>query len=151
MDLMKLADRSWPVLDKITGLHIAAYRATNGKIGHSAPGLPTMLLLQHVGARSGTRRTTPLLYTRDGENLVLVASKGGYSKHPAWYHNLRAHPDTTVQLKAEILPVHAHVATPEERRRLWPHVVGTYSQYERYQQRTAREIPLVVLEPRRTT
>ncbi len=150
MDVMKLADQSWPVLDRIAKLHTAVYRATNGKLGHSAPGVPTMLLLQHVGAKSGTRRTTPLLYTRDGDNLVLVASKGGYSKHPAWYHNLGAHPDTTVQVKAERVPVHARVASPEERRRLWPLIVETYSIYERYQRRTDREIPLVILEPRRT-
>jgi F420H(2)-dependent quinone reductase len=150
MDMMKLVDRAWPVLSKLMKLHVIAYRATNGKIGHTSPGLPAMLLLQHVGAKSGTRRTTPLLYTRDGDNLVLVASKGGYSKHPAWYHNLRAHPDTTVQVKAETLPVHARVASSEERRRLWPQVVETYSPYEQYQQRTDRKIPLVILEPRRT-
>ncbi|WP_092599570.1 nitroreductase/quinone reductase family protein [Actinopolyspora xinjiangensis] len=103
-----------------------------------------------TGPRSGVRRTTPLLYTRDGADLVIVASKGGYGRHPAWYHNLRAHPDTTVQVKAEILPVRARIADPAERRRLWPRVVRTYSQFEHYQQRTPREIPLVILEPRRS-
>jgi deazaflavin-dependent oxidoreductase (nitroreductase family) len=109
-----------------------------------------MLLLDHVGARSGAKRTSPLLYIPDGENVVIVASKGGYPKHPAWFHNLEANPDTTVQIGGELRPVHARVATPEERERLWPKVVETYRPYADYQGRSkGREIPLVILEPRR--
>jgi len=107
-----------------------------------------MLLLDHVGAKSAIRRTSPLVYARDGENFVLIASKGGYPKHPAWFHNLVANPDTTVQVGSRHVEVHARVADPEERRRLWPVVVGVYSGYEDYQRRTGREIPLVILEPR---
>ena len=107
-----------------------------------------MLLLDHVGAKSGTQRTSPLLYVEDGEDLVVVASKGGFPKHPAWFHNLCANPDTTVQVGAERRPVHARVATPEERERLWPLAVAAYRGYEGYRARTDREIPLVVLEPR---
>ena len=81
--------------------------------------------------------------------MVLIAAKGGYSKHPAWFHNLKANPDTIVQIRSERLPVHARVATPEERERLWPVAVGVYQGYETYQQRTEREIPLVILEPRK--
>jgi deazaflavin-dependent oxidoreductase (nitroreductase family) len=99
-----------------------------------------MLLLDHVGAKSGKRRTTPLTYLREGEQLVIVASKGGYPKNPSWFHNLRANPDTT--------PVRARVATPAERTRLWPRVVELYGGYRDYQKRTDREIPLVILEPR---
>jgi deazaflavin-dependent oxidoreductase (nitroreductase family) len=107
-----------------------------------------MLLLDHVGAKSHVKRTTPLLYAVDGQNVVIVASKGGYPQNPAWYYNLLAHPDTTVQIRAERRPVHARAASAEERERLWPLVVAVYPSYESYQQRTNREIPLVVLEPR---
>jgi F420H(2)-dependent quinone reductase len=107
-----------------------------------------MLLLDHVGAKSGVRRSTPLVYARDGRNIVIVASKGGYPKNPAWYHNLLAHPDTTVQVGGEHHEVHARVPSAEERPRLWPLVVSVYAGYDDYQRRTEREIPLVVLEPR---
>jgi len=148
MDYLGLADRSWPLLRRLMGAHTTAYRATRGMIGHRFPGAPPSLLLDHVGARTGTKRTSPLVYTVDGENLILVASKGGYPKHPAWFHNLLAHPDTTIQVGAEQRPVRAHVATAAERKRMWPLVVSTYSGYDEYQRRTEREIPLVVLEPR---
>ena len=108
-----------------------------------------MLLLDHVGAKSGTKRTSPLLYVRDGEDLVIVASKGGFPKHPAWFHNLMANPDTTVQVGSEHRPVHARVAKPEERERLWALAVEAYHGYEDYAARSkGREIPLVILEPR---
>jgi F420H(2)-dependent quinone reductase len=148
MDYLNLADRSWPVLRRLMGGHAAVYRATNGLVGHRFPGSPPMLLLDHVGAKSGTRRTSPLVYARDGESFVLVASKGGYPKHPGWFHNLMANPDTTVQVGSRHLDVHARVADAEERRRLWPVVVGVYGGYEDYQRRTGREIPLVILDPR---
>lgn len=107
-----------------------------------------MLLLEHVGARSGTRRTLPLLYVEDGADLVIVASKGGFPRHPAWFHNLTANPDTFVQVGSERRPVHARVATAEERPRLWQKAVAAYGGYEDYRARARREIPLVVLEPR---
>jgi deazaflavin-dependent oxidoreductase (nitroreductase family) len=107
-----------------------------------------MLLLDHVGARSGTVRTTPLVYFEDGRDVVIVASKGGHPRHPSWYHNLRAHPDTTVQIGRDRRAVHARVATTRERARLWPKAVETYGGYRGYQERTEREIPLVILEPR---
>jgi deazaflavin-dependent oxidoreductase (nitroreductase family) len=121
---------------------------TNGMLGHRVPGAPPVLLLNHVGAKSGVRRTTPLVYVDDDPDVVLVASKGGHPKHPAWFHNLRANPDTTVQVGRKRRPVHARIATPEERQRLWPKAVATYSGYDGYQARTEREIPLVILEPR---
>jgi len=148
MDFLKLADRSWPLLRRVMGGHAAVYRASNGLIGHRFPGSPPMLLLEHVGARSGTRRTSPLVYIRDGDDVVLVASKGGFPKHPAWFHNLMANPDTTVQIGPRRLAVHARVADPQERERLWPMAVQVYGGYEDYRQRTEREIPLVILSPR---
>jgi deazaflavin-dependent oxidoreductase (nitroreductase family) len=148
MDYMDLADRSWPLLRQVMAGHTAIYRASGGRIGHHVPGFAPTLLLDHVGAKSGKRRTSPLVYGVDGENLVLVASKGGYPKNPAWYYNLQAHPDTSVQVGREHRPVHARVATTQERDRLWPLMVGVYGGYEGYRRRTEREIPLVVLEPR---
>ena len=130
------------------GGHVLVYRLTGGLIGHRVPGGPPMLLLDHVGARSGTRRTTPLVYVDDAPNVVIVASKGGHPRHPAWFHNLRAHPDVEVQIGSRRRRVHARGATEAERKRLWPMAVATYSGYRGYQQRTDRLIPLVVLEPR---
>jgi deazaflavin-dependent oxidoreductase (nitroreductase family) len=129
--------------------HVWIYRLSGGLIGHRIPGAPPMLLLNHVGARSGARRTTPLVYVSDPPNVVIVASKGGYPQHPAWYHNLLANPDVEVQIGTEHRRVQARVASEAERERLWPMAVATYSGYRDYQQRTDRQIPLVVLEPLR--
>jgi deazaflavin-dependent oxidoreductase (nitroreductase family) len=126
VDVTSLADRSWPVLRRLMEGHARIYRMTGGLIGHRFPGAPPMLLLDSVGAKSGTRRTTPLVYVEDGRDVVIVASKGGDPKHPAWYHNLSAHPDTTVQVDCEHRAVHARVASPDERARLWPKAVATY-------------------------
>lgn len=133
------------------GLHTALYKASGGRLGHTVPGTPIrILLLDHVGAKSGTKRTSPLFYVRDGEDVVIVASKGGFPKHPAWFHNLKANPDTMVQIGTEHRRAHARVARPEERDRLWKMAVKTYRGYEDYQARSkGREIPLVILEPRR--
>jgi deazaflavin-dependent oxidoreductase (nitroreductase family) len=108
-----------------------------------------MLLLDHVGARSAVKRSTPLVYIRDGENVVVVGSKGGHPRHPAWFHNLTANPDATIQIGVSRHAVRARVADPSERARLWPKALETYPGYAGYQERTAREIPLVILEPRR--
>ena len=132
------------------GVHTFLYKRTGGRLGHTLPGVPgKMLLLDHVGAKSGTKRTSPLLYVEDGKDVVVVASKGGFPKHPAWFHNLKANPDTTVQIGPEHRAVHARVAKPEERDRLWKKAVRAYHGYEDYAARSkGREIPLVVLEPR---
>ena len=140
---LELVERSWGLLRQLMKGHVVVYRVSHGLVGHHIPGAPPMLLLDHVGAKSGTARTSPLVYIRDGENLVLVASKGGYPRNPSWFHNLRANPDTTVRIE-----VRARVAGAKERKRLWPEVVKAYSGYESYQQHTKREIPLVILEPR---
>jgi deazaflavin-dependent oxidoreductase (nitroreductase family) len=146
---LDVADRIWPVLRRGAGAHTFLYRRTGGRIGHVIPGVRgRMLLLDHVGAKSGVHRTLPLLYVRDGENLVIVASKGGFPKNPAWFYNLKANPDTTVQVGDEVLPVHARVAKPEERDHLWDLAIAAYGGYRDYKARAGREIPLVVLEPR---
>ena len=148
MGILDLADRAWPVLGRLVDVHTAVYRLSGGRVGHWAPGSGRMLLLDHTGARSGVRRTTPLVYASDGADLVIVASKGGHPQHPAWYHNLVANPDTEVQVGTEHRTVHARVARPDERARLWAIALTAYSGYDDYQARTDREIPLVVLEPR---
>jgi F420H(2)-dependent quinone reductase len=145
---LELVERSWGLLGRLMKGHVVVYRVSHGLVGHHVPGAPPMLLLDHVGAKSGAARTSPLAYIRDGENLVLVASKGGYPKNPAWFHNLRANPDTTVQVGSRCIEVRARVANATERKRLWPKVVKAYSGYESYQRHTKREIPLVILEPR---
>jgi deazaflavin-dependent oxidoreductase (nitroreductase family) len=150
VDYLDLADRSWPLLRRAMDGHTFVYRATGGVIGERIPGIGgRMLLLDHVGAKSGAVRTSPLLYITDGDDYVIVASKGGYPKHPAWFHNLAANPETTIQVGRSRLAVRARVADEAERKRLWPRAVATYSGYADYQERTAREIPLVILEPRR--
>jgi deazaflavin-dependent oxidoreductase (nitroreductase family) len=155
IDYLSWADRGWPLLRRLMGGHAKIYRATHGLIGYRVPGAPAMLLLDHVGAKSGKHRTTPLVFARDpplrgagGSNIILIASKGGYPKNPAWFHNLKAHPDTTIQIGSKRMNVHAHVAKPEERERLWRLAVDVYGGYEDYRRRTEREIPLIVLEPR---
>jgi deazaflavin-dependent oxidoreductase (nitroreductase family) len=131
------------------GAHTFLYKRTGGRLGHKIPGVRgKMLLLDHVGAKSGVKRTSPLLYVEDGADVVIVASKGGFPKNPAWFYNLKANPDTTVQIGSEIRPVHARVAAPEEREALWDKAVQAYHGYEDYRARTDREIPLVILEPR---
>ena len=135
-------------INEVIGLHTFVYRTTGGLIGRRIPGVPPMLLLDHVGAKSGKQRTTPLVYMEDGDDIVLVASKGGSPRHPAWFHNLKANPETTVQVGTRKIPVKARVATSDERKRLWPRVVRLYGGYADYQKRTEREIPLVILEPR---
>jgi deazaflavin-dependent oxidoreductase (nitroreductase family) len=138
----------WRLFNELTRLHTITYRLSGGFVGHRIPGGPPMLLLDHVGAKSAKKRTNPLVYLEDSPNFVIVASKGGSSRHPAWFHNLRANPDTTVQVGLRRIPVTARVAGAAERSRLWPRVVGIYRGYEAYQSRTSRQIPLVVLEPR---
>jgi deazaflavin-dependent oxidoreductase (nitroreductase family) len=148
MGFLDIADRVWPLTRNLMKGHTAVYRATNGIVGHRFPGAAPMLLLDHVGAKSKTKRTSPLVYFEDSPDYVIVASKGGYPKHPAWYHNLRANPDTTIQVGSKRKAVRARVASDEEHKRLWPKAVATYSGYKGYQERTDRKIPLVILEPR---
>jgi deazaflavin-dependent oxidoreductase (nitroreductase family) len=107
-----------------------------------------VLLLNTTGRKSGQRRTNPLLYVRDGEDFVLIASNGGAPKHPAWYLNLMATPDATVEVGDREFRVRAQEADGEEKARLWQKMVEMYPAYDSYQKKTEREIPLLVLHPR---
>ncbi|MFY9616230.1 MAG: nitroreductase family deazaflavin-dependent oxidoreductase [Candidatus Dormiibacterota bacterium] len=127
-------------------LHIPIYRLTGGLIGHRI-GPAKHLILTVTGAKSGQPRTTALTYERDGDNLVVVASKGGVADHPHWYKNMLVNPEVEVQVKSHKGRFRARTAVGEERRRLWKIMTRVYSGYDDYQRATDREIPVVVLEP----
>jgi deazaflavin-dependent oxidoreductase (nitroreductase family) len=136
-----------PVLMKAIGrIHRALYRLTAGAIGGSLAGRP-MLLLTTTGRKTGKSRTTPLQYSEDGENMVVVASNGGNPRHPAWWFNLEGNPEAEVQVRKIKKRVKAETANEEERSRLWPLLVETYPGYEEYQKSTERTIPVVILRP----
>jgi deazaflavin-dependent oxidoreductase (nitroreductase family) len=118
--------------------------------GRLSTGLGQPVVLLHVrGAKSGVERTVPLLATKQGDVVVLIASKAGAAKHPAWFHNVKANPDVEVTLRNERVPMHAMIAEGPERERLWAMAVDNYSGYARYQERAGnRTIPVVALRPR---
>jgi deazaflavin-dependent oxidoreductase (nitroreductase family) len=125
--------------------HAERYVATNGEDGHLWRGYPT-LVLDTIGRKSGRPRRQMLIYGEDSGNYIIVASKGGADENPLWYENLVAHPEVQVQVRADRFTAHARTATPDERARLWPLMVGIYPPYAEYQTKTSREIPVVILE-----
>jgi F420H(2)-dependent quinone reductase len=129
-----------------SGAHAGVYRATGGKL-FGRMGKSPILLLNTVGRKSGKKRTSPLLYVMDGEDFVIIASKGGASAHPAWYLNLMANPEATVEIGDREVQVEAEEADPEDKTRLWQKMVEMYPAYDAYQEKTEREIPLLVLRP----
>lgn len=137
-----------PVQRFVTGAHAAVYRLTGGRVGGRMLGSPVLLLIT-TGRKTGRRRSTPLLYLEDGEDLAVVASNGGAKQHPAWWLNLKAAPEAEVEVGSRTLRVRAEEATGEEKRRLWERLVEMYPPYANYQRRTVREIPVVVLHPLR--
>lgn len=124
---------------------IAEFRANDGKVGGPFAGSP-MLLLTTTGAKSGQSRTTPLVYTTDGDRIVIIASKAGAPTNPDWYHNLVAHPTATVEMGAEKFQTRATVAEGAERERLYNHQAEQMPGFAEYQKKTTRQIPVVVLE-----
>ena len=140
MKAAKLLNRTFGALNR------SVYRATGGKVaGHI--GKAPILLLTTTGRKTGKQRTMPLLYLRDGGNLVVVASSGGSAESPGWFHNLKANPAVEVQTGRERRPMRVREATREEHDRLWPRFVEIYAGYDKYQRKTTRKIPIVVLEP----
>jgi F420H(2)-dependent quinone reductase len=135
----------WKAWQQFTQAHVHTYRLSGGRIGGRFRGSP-VCLVDHVGRKSGKKHTSPLIYARDGDHVVIVASKGGSRKDPLWWLNLKEHPETTVQVGSEKRAVRARQATPEEKQRLWPVVVGVYAPYEEYQRKTERDIPVILLE-----
>jgi F420H(2)-dependent quinone reductase len=139
-----LQARAWGELIK---LHPRVYRLTGGRFLPSPLGRSTTVLVDQVGRKSRVKRTTPLLYLADGDDVVVVASKGGSHRHPAWWLNLREMDETEIQIGGERRRVKVRQATAEERERLWPKVVDVWPDYAKYQERTEREIPLGILSP----
>jgi deazaflavin-dependent oxidoreductase (nitroreductase family) len=126
--------------------HVRQYQATNGEVGYLWNGVP-ILLLSITGRRSGQPRTTPLIFGRDADDYLVIASLGGAPKNPSWYVNLQANPRAEIQVKAEQIPVIARTASDDEKPRLWRIMTEQWPNYDVYQSRTDREIPVVVLSP----
>ena len=125
--------------------HTRQYLATDGEEGHMWRGAPTLVLTTR-GRRSGIPRRTMLIYGQDGDRYLVVASKGGAAQHPAWYHNLLAHPEVEVQVRGDRFRARARPATAEEKPRLWQTMAAISPAYDEYQTKTSRDIPVVILE-----
>jgi deazaflavin-dependent oxidoreductase (nitroreductase family) len=125
--------------------HVRRYLQTDGAEGHDWQGT-TVLILTTTGRRTGEARSTPLIYGKRGDDHVVVASKGGAEEHPAWYLNLFEQPEVTVQVRGDRFKAHARTATPGEKPALWRMMTERWPPYDEYQRKTARDIPLVVLE-----
>ena len=141
------SDLQWRVFGQFTKAHVALYRLTGGNLLPGPLGRSKTVLVDHVGRRSGERRTTPLLYALDGADVIVVASKGGSHRHPAWWLNLREMDETEIRLGGERRRVKVREANETERERLWPRVVEVWPDYSKYQERTQRQIPLGILSP----
>lgn len=134
-------------------LNTRLYRATGGRLGGTwriGAGMrkpAPVCLLTTIGRKSGEPRTAPLIYLRDGEDFVVVASQGGLPKHPAWYLNLRDNPQVTIQVGTQRHDLVARTATPDEKARLWPRLVDLYADFDDYDAWTEREIPVVICSP----
>jgi deazaflavin-dependent oxidoreductase (nitroreductase family) len=128
--------------------HVRLYQETDGEQGYLWNGAP-ILLLTTRGRKSGQMRTTPLIFVTNGDDPVIIASKGGAPDHPDWFLNLEADPHVQVQVKADVFDAVARTASGEERDRLWTEALKAWPQYADYQRNTEREIPVVVLERRR--
>jgi deazaflavin-dependent oxidoreductase (nitroreductase family) len=124
---------------------IDEFRKNGGKVGGPFAGAP-MVLLIHKGARSGTIYTTPLVYSKDGNRIVIIASKAGAPNHPAWYHNLVAHPEVTLEIGTERFKARATVTKGEERERLFDAQARQMAQFNEYKKKTTRQIPVIALE-----
>jgi deazaflavin-dependent oxidoreductase (nitroreductase family) len=136
------------VVKAMSKLNTWAYRASGGRIGgRFLRGAPVLLLIT-TGRRSGQPRTAPLLYLQDGDRYVVVASKGGMSQHPLWFRNLEANPEVEIEIGTRRTPMTARRASDAEKTALWPRLTAMYRDYDDYQARTERNIPVVILSPR---
>lgn len=126
--------------------HVDRYRATGGEEGYDWQRGTTILLLTTRGRKSGEERTTPLIFRPHGDGWMIVASRGGTDAPPGWYLNLKADPDVQVQVRGDVFPVRARDATAEEQPRLWREMAEVWPDYDEYQKKTERPIPVVVLE-----
>lgn len=145
MSLLRLTLRRW-LIRALSKIHLAVHRLSRGRVLHRLAGMP-VLLLTTTGRRSGKARTTPLTFFRDGDDLVVIASNGGADRAPDWSLNLQQNPRAVVQVGTDRLTVQASTAAAEERERLWVGITATYPGYAAYQQKTARQIPVLILTP----
>ena len=134
------------LLKAFTRLHLTLYRLSGGRLFAKLAGDPICIVTM-TGAKSGRRRSIPLMYVPYGEGVLLVASLGGAPKHPVWYHNLVAHPDIEVEQGGRRMKLRARIADTAEKAELWPICVEHYAPYDDYQKRTTRDIPVFVCEP----
>ena len=128
-------------------LNVWLFRLSGGRLGARFPGGAQVCLVTVIGRRTGQPHTVPLLYLPDGEEIVLVASKGGMSHHPLWYHNMIANPRVEVEIGSTRRPMTVREATDAEKTRLWPQLVKMYPDYDTYQARTTRQIPVLICRP----
>ena len=127
--------------------HVRQYEATGGKVGHDWNGT-SVLVLRTKGRKTGQVRKFPLIYGRDGDDWVIVASKGGAPQNPGWYENLVAHPDVEIQVRDQVIPVTARTGTAADKKRVWPTMTKEWPDYDKYQSGTPRDIPVVLLRRR---
>lgn len=127
--------------------HVRQYEATGGKVGHDWNGA-SCLVLRVKGRKSGRLRKLPLIYGKDGDDYILIASKGGYPQNPGWYENLVANPQCEIQVWDRVIPVTARTGTAADKKRVWPAMTQQWPSYDDYQAGTARDIPVVLLRPR---
>jgi deazaflavin-dependent oxidoreductase (nitroreductase family) len=128
--------------------HVRQYEATGGKVGHDWNGT-SCLVLHTTGRRSGAIRKFPLIYGRDGNDYVLIASKGGAPDNPGWYKNLVANPEAKIQVWDQVIPVTARTGSAHDKQRVWPVMTKQWPGYDGYQAGTKRNIPVVLLSPHR--
>ena len=136
---------------KMLRIHDMIYQASNGWIGHRVPGAPPNLLLRSVGAKTGAARTNTLTYAKDGDKYLIVASNAGAKRYPAWYHNVKAHPDVEINVGPRRFPVTARIVGPEDTdyERLWQIADrNNNGRYSAYQERTSRPITVIELTPK---
>ncbi|HEY7400379.1 MAG TPA: nitroreductase family deazaflavin-dependent oxidoreductase [Actinomycetota bacterium] len=126
--------------------HIRGYVESGGTKGHRWHGTHTLLLTTR-GRKTGKLRRTALIYGRDGDRYLLVASQGGARRHPSWYLNLVANPEVHIQVGPDEIDARARTATPDEKKRLWPMMAKIWPDYDTYQAKTTRDIPVVILDP----
>lgn len=135
------------VVKLMSNLNTAVYRLTGGRIGGRFLRGAPVFLVTTIGRKSGQPRTSPLLYLKEGDDYVIVASKGGMSHHPLWYRNIEANPEVEIEMGRERFKARARRASDEEKKALWPKLVAMYPDYDDYQARTERNIPVVILSP----
>lgn len=127
--------------------HVRKYEDTDGQVGHDWNDTQ-VLILRTTGRKSGQLRKVPLIYGRDGDDFIIVASKGGAPDNPGWYENLVAHPECEIQVRGDIMPVTAQTVSVDEKARLWPIMTAEWPDYDAYQEKSPRDIPVVALKPR---